>query len=207
MDKAINSNQYKNKDCLYTHVFHDVSQLFNMDGSAEMNQKITIEHDIIHYTKEKIKLLKPIDFDSLEEPLMKPEGLWVSIEDGWGWKEWCKDSNFALDHFEYAYKIHLMNDANILHLKTAKEVFAFGEEFRCKKFPGFPDDPEFKRLLEYSVLYIDWKKIAQQYQGLIIAPYQWDCRLDHKSSWYWGWDCSSGCIWDIEAIHGLRKLA
>lgn len=25
-------------------------------------------------------------------------------------------------------------------------------------------------------------------------------RLDNRCTWYYGWDCASGCIWDKDAI-------
>ena len=42
--------------------------------------------------------------------------------------------------------------------------------------------------------------------GIIISPYQWDCRLALESGWYYGWDCSSGCIWDISCIQDFIFL-
>jgi hypothetical protein len=28
----------------------------------------------------------------------------------------------------------------------------------------------------------------------------WECRLDPAAAWYYGWDCASGCVWNLEVI-------
>ena len=53
---------------------------------------------------------------------------------------------------------------------------------------------------------IDWKKVKSKYQGIIIAPYQWSCRLNLDSNWYYGWDCASGCIWDLDCIKDFKLI-
>ncbi|QBI98814.1 hypothetical protein SEA_BOBBY_184 [Mycobacterium phage Bobby] len=50
--------------------------------------------------------------------------------------------------------------------------------------------------------WIDWGKVAADYGGIIIAPYQWSRRMDPH--WYYTWDCASGCIWNLEAIESLE---
>ena len=45
------------------------------------------------------------------------------------------------------------------------------------------------------VKYPDWKLIAQEFDGIEIAPYQWEIRMDYNFFWYYGWDCASGCLW------------
>ncbi len=54
--------------------------------------------------------------------------------------------------------------------------------------------------------YIDWIKVAKQYAGLIIAPYQWGYRLEPGTHWYYGWDCASGCIWDASVIERIEAI-
>jgi hypothetical protein len=48
---------------------------------------------------------------------------------------------------------------------------------------------------------IDWQRVAEQHQGIIITPYQWECR--YSIDWYYIWDCASGCIWDPDAIESI----
>ena len=53
---------------------------------------------------------------------------------------------------------------------------------------------------------MDWGYLATQYQGLIIAPYLWDLRL-FGPAWYYGWDCASGCIWDLTAVESFSLVS
>ena len=53
---------------------------------------------------------------------------------------------------------------------------------------------------------IDWAEVASKYDGIIISPYQWSLRLDMEMMWYYGWDCASGCIWNISAIKELKEV-
>ena len=52
---------------------------------------------------------------------------------------------------------------------------------------------------------INWRAVAGDYAGLIITPYQWSRRLE-PYSWYYGWDCASGCIWDPSAITDIKLI-
>lgn len=158
-----------------------------------------IQHDIMHYVKEPIGLLKSFDLNTLEEFSLKPKGFWISIEDGCSWKDWCEGEHFQLECFAYAYKVSLSKNANLLHLKTAQEVIDFGKKYRLK-------NAILERFSKTHNSYMDWQRVGNEYQGLIIAPYQWDCRLRTDSFWYYGWDCSSGCIWDVDAIAKIELV-
>lgn len=46
---------------------------------------------------------------------------------------------------------------------------------------------------------INWPAVAIEYQGVIVAPYSWE----RRNSWYYPWDCASGCIWDAAAIESI----
>ena len=54
-------------------------------------------------------------------------------------------------------------------------------------------------------MFIDWPKVAERYDGIIIAPYQWSRRLDGPM-WYYGWDCASGCVWRARAVLELKSM-
>lgn len=51
-----------------------------------------------------------------------------------------------------------------------------------------------------------WEEISSQCDGIMIAPYQWDMRLHTLFFWYYGWDCSSGCIWNLDCIEEFKLL-
>ena len=75
---------------------------------------------------------------------------------------------------------------------------------RCLWLRTVDDIDEF----EADYLEPNWAPTAAQYAGVIIAPYQWERRLDGDASdWYYGWDCASGCIWNADAIASIAVLS
>lgn len=153
-----------------------------------------MKNRLIHYTDEKFELdrnksYKENNFKS------KPGAFWFSVEGEYDWKWWCKAENFRLDYLKIQYEVILKKDAKILVLDDADEVIKFTEENLYPK-ARFKDDT-------YE---LDWEKISKKYQGIIISPYQWGLRLSIKTGWYYGWDCASGCIWDLNAIEELKFI-
>jgi hypothetical protein len=158
---------------------------------------------LIHYSKKPIvKIYSTHSQPSLGDTwglLGKPYGLWVSAvdiqgtEENHGWKEWCKAEEFAQDRFNYETEIILKPDAKILHLECPTDIDCFTEKYRL-------EDNVFKGRFSWQ---LDWKLIASEYQGIIIAPYQWSRRMADHTFWYYGWDCSSGCIWDADVIESF----
>jgi len=137
--------------------------------------------ELRHYSARPLKL-RSVEQDVF--PSYKPRGLWLSV--GSAWKDWGDDEQFSIDD-EYV-ELELTESANVLILSTAEELDAFTEKYGCSSLVyGISD--------HYA---IDWPKVANQYQGVIIAPYIYSRRL--KLMWYYGWDCASGCIWDANAI-------
>lgn len=61
-------------------------------------------------------------------------------------------------------------------------------------------------LKECGFIWIDWVKVKPLYDGIIITPYQWRCRLDPDIFWYYSWDCASGCIWNLETIETTKEI-
>lgn len=129
---------------------------------------------------------------------MKPRGLWLSVRGQYDWVWWSEGEQFRLYNFRYGTRIILKPDANVLHLKTGEELDEFTAEYGYN--PTFPskDDPNVLHSMHST--YIDWPRVAEKYQGLIIAPYQWSRRMEAHCFWYYGWDCASAVIWDHTAI-------
>lgn len=157
---------------------------------------------LIHYTNEKFSL-KPKEYPEYEIHWhRKPNGFWVSVEGESDWKSWCEGESFELQNLVVSYEVKLKKDDKILYLKTASDILSF-----TKKYPYIRDqwdNPEGRRICgSYE---IDWLKVKENYQGIIIAPYQWDCRLSTKCSWYYGWDCASGVIWDLDCIEEFNLI-
>lgn len=130
----------------------------------------------------------------------KPVGFWVSVEGGDdGWKEWSLAENFGTEGLAVEHRVSLAADARILLLTGAYEIDDFTARF------GKPTDlPPLSRR-DWPPT-INWKAVAEAYQGIIIAPYCYERRLDDKTSWYYPWDCASGCIWDVSAIASISPV-
>ena len=129
------------------------------------------------------------------EPHFKPYGLWVSVDAGSiSWPDYIEAE--AGDHhyrLRVVHDVQLAPDARILLIATVDDFDAFAGQYgrnpRLAAPPGY-----------YS--YIDWKAVSEAYQGIVIAPYRYDRRLD-GGLWYYGWDCASGCIWDASAMAAI----
>lgn len=152
---------------------------------------------LIHYSAE------PFNFEHrrVEQPEaasfpMKPQGLWVSVKGETDWAEQGREM-FGDGGFHYASLIELTADANILRLSSVRQIDSFTEQYRCAADPRFPS---------ISGSMIDWRRVAEQYQGIIIAPYQFERRLTPHTFWYYGWDCASGCIWNTAAVASVEAL-
>lgn len=125
-----------------------------------------------------------------QETGVKPEGTWYGI--GSSWLTWLKSESPSW--FEDHTYVVLVDQSSILRLRTAAAVKAFGKKYASPDsiFPGMS---------------IDWPRVAQEYSGIEIAPYQHTLRLDLDVSWYYGWDVASGCVWDPEVIEVSERVA
>lgn len=135
------------------------------------------------------------------EAYRKPNGLWLSDEDEYGWSQWCTDEVDWPDRLAYGYAVTIGDNAKVLHLATEESLDAFTEDY------GDHED----RFGAYSgrrfVDHIRWADVAKEWQGILITPYQSSRRLAPLTSWYYTWDCASGCIWDPAAIASIEAVA
>ena len=148
-----------------------------------------------HFSPGPITTLRPIG----EPPegrrrLDKPFGFWISDEDDHGWKSWCEGEEFSIENLQYQYEVVLADDGNVLTLTTLDELWDFNQTYRLANSRPYSS-------------YIDWPRLVEKCQGILITPYQWKLRLHDEFFWYYGWDCASGCIWDITAIADLRLIS
>jgi hypothetical protein len=115
----------------------------------------------------------------------KPQGLWVSVEGPDDWVQWCLAEDYRFGRFVHTVKLRKSN--HICFLRTPSEIRDFTSDHRVERYPG-------------DRLGINWPDVARAFSGIVIAPYQWECRHDPETFWYYPWDCASGCIWDLNAI-------
>ncbi len=125
----------------------------------------------------------------------KPAGFWVSVDGDDDWPEWCASNDFLPKEPLLRHRVTLATNARVLHLSSHDEVVDLGRRYRSRDPILFP-----------SYVIIDWAKLAADYDGLIIAPYQWGCRMENAAHWYYGWDCASGVIWKACAIASIECL-
>jgi len=118
----------------------------------------------------------------------KPNGLWVSDEDDFGWRAWTTGEDWGTDSLVYEHLVELWTDANVLLIRNVEELDKFHNAFKARLGPWEHGPPR----------WLDWTKVYPRWQGIIITPYLWERRMDYM--WYYGWDCASGCIWDLSAI-------
>lgn len=157
---------------------------------------------LLHYCNEEFEL-EPNEYSQEDwryEMQSKPHGLWVSVEGEYDWKWWCEGEGFRVEYLDLCYEVVLKKCANILYINTAEELYEF-----TKKYPLRGGILE-KVFNERSTHQIDWLKVKNEYQGIIIPNYLWECRLSMDSSWYYGWDCSSGSIWDLSCIEEFKLV-
>ncbi len=149
---------------------------------------------LIHYSAKPLTSMRSMKHAEDGAGAYKTPGLWVSVEGPMDWLEWCRAESFGLRSFTYATEIVLAEDARVLHLSGAKAIDKFTAKFQPRDKRGDWDHR------------IDWPAIRRRWRGLVIAPYCYARRLSQHTSWYYGWDCASGVIWDAEAVKELRVL-
>lgn len=128
-----------------------------------------------------------------DDPPGKPRGLWYGV--GSAWLDWCRAEGMDGWIGRYTYALELRD--TVLRLTGAEAVDAFAAEF-CVT-------PPWAHGLR-ARMWIDWRAVAGRHDGVEIAPYLWSLRLDPAFSWYYGWDCASGCVWRARAVAGFRRV-
>lgn len=119
----------------------------------------------------------------------KPNGLWVSVSGDQDWPSWCNAEEFHLGSLTHEYQVTLSAGHNVLYMATAAQLDSFTAAYREGGL----------YLADRGGLGgIDWTRVAKRWDGIVIAPYQWSRR--YSLAWYYGWDCASGCIWNLDVV-------
>jgi len=149
-----------------------------------------------HFSSEPVSVVRSVEQRwryELPSEHEKPKGFWVSVDGEDDWASWCASEDFGIGQIRH--NVVLAPNANILRCHDKLDVLCLTERYGID-IPGY----------SWSRKAIDWQRIASEYQGLIIAPYVWECRLNDECNWYYGWDCASGCIWDAAAIASVSEV-
>lgn len=127
----------------------------------------------------------------------KPKGLWYQINNSW--EDWCKYNmpQWLGESNRGAYKVNLEIDkTNVLVINTLEKFDSFRDIY-CSKHPYRPFDVE---------SFINWERVAQQYDGIEITHYLYERRLYKNCEWYYGWDIASGCIWNTNIVKVVGEI-
>lgn len=126
---------------------------------------------------------RPDDLSDGQRAHMKPRGLWYGI--GTSWLEWVRDE-MPQWYGSHLYRIDV-DERRLLRLRTIPQILAFSNKYAT---------PDGER--------VDWVRVAGEYAGIEIDPYQWDLRFDLL--WYYSWDVASGCLWDPRAVLAAHPI-
>lgn len=143
--------------------------------------------------KLKLRNVSPSRQSKGDLPYQKPDGNWISVPGEMDWPSFCQ-SDYSVWGLRYRHTLEL-DMRSIMLITNVEEIDRFADEWGVKTI-----------LNGYSWWGIAWDKLAERYQGIVIAPYIWERRLSLQgkaakvSNWYYTWDCASGCIWDATAI-------
>lgn len=127
--------------------------------------------------------------------IRKPQGLWYSINTEW--VDWLSEVNWHERIYPNNLEIEV-DLSRVLVLETLEQIISLKEEYTIFSL---------EKLREC----IDWKSIADKYAGIEIRNYnelKWQgyATADFIISgfmWFYGWDVSSGCVWDLSIVKQL----
>lgn len=182
------------KSLLREGLLDEVSQdVYDLVKTKYANSRIIMSHEEeINYRP------TPIGKQSVA---YKPKGLWYGI--GTEWIDFARDADSlsADNEFlvgarkwetEHVFLLDI-NESRMKIIRTADELKEFDKQY------GEYKSDFYERL-------INWVKVANDYDGIEIAPYISSMRMDREVTFYYPWDIASGCIWGNGVVRGLKRL-
>lgn len=158
--------------------------------------------ELMHYAEQAIQFDRSVTYLQREpHSYIKPRGFWVSVLGEDDWPSWCKAEEFRPQGLAVAHTVTLAESANVHMIDNPFALDAFTGTYAVqteweRRFSWRTDDQ--------NKWPIDWREVVKDCDGLIIAPYQWSRRME--TDWYYGWDCASGCIWNLDAIASVEPV-
>jgi hypothetical protein len=166
-----------------------------------------------HYSsKNSLKLdnLYDLDYEDHISYPFKPSGLWLTLEEEWfKFQNEIGDDNF-IKKLKYRYEVELKDykELNILIIQNDEDLKIFDY-----KYKDTSKDIEF-HYDSYGPTFPDWKKVCQDYDGMICLNYQ-DIlsstyitpeKYKMRKHWWFWLDINSVCIWRPSKILKEIKL-
>jgi hypothetical protein len=144
---------------------------------------------LIHYGDDRFRpdIFMPIKNLSF---FVKPMGgLWASPEDShFGWKHWCKTSNYCVNRLKDSFKFALDKKAKILTINSLEDLV---------KLPVQKSDLPYWKCLDFEEISKKYDAIYLTNRGLSKATDIFNPINLH------GWDCESVLILKPNYIHEL----
>lgn len=149
----------------------------------------------IHYAFDKFELDKKWQYE--QNASDKPKGLWFSPHDAPdNWRRYCDENwedGLAPEMYEVIFNTG-DKQPRFLYITGPQELIAFNDKYKCN--------------VAHATLgwqnSIDWPTVCKEYDGLVIAPYIHGLRL--IMSWYYGFDCACGVVWNAECIQEVKHM-
>ena len=144
---------------------------------------------------------KDFDFDKSkkynQDAASKPKGFWFSNDTcEYNWEHFCRSQHFWLEALEFKKFFKFTESANILIIKNLQEFDDFCDTYIIKNDNAYG---------YFSSNTVDWVAVSEKYDGIYIPDYYWERRNSDSSCWYYGWDCASGCVWNLSALEEITQ--
>jgi hypothetical protein len=132
----------------------------------------------------------------------KPDGLWFCAGENDGWEAFVKrkigegDAAFSVEQIRHQTDVRFCATAKVLFVNGVEEFDGFTENYSqisketCERTRGLFRRPPL----------IDWPRLAQEFDAIVISPFRLDRLQYPKAKWYRCWDVASGCVWKPEAV-------
>ena len=144
----------------------------------------------VHNTAKR-KILLDFEYPTNDKKSIKPHGFWYSLNDEW--KEWCTTE---MPHWIFPNNFELDIDmSKILLIQSTIDIIAFQKKYVIEGHHQYDS-------------FIDWGTVKKDYKGIEIQKYYHiKYMLGYNFPiWFYGWDVSSGCIWDLSIIKNIKKI-
>ena len=155
----------------------------------------------------KLAMTTNAEIESREYPqgheTFKPKGLWYSFAGKNNWTNWLQGWGSSEWDLNYDHVIMFETSGNILKITNEQEVREFIDEYKLEE--------------NGRSMFMDWKKVAQDYDGIEFHNQHTYRRLDYggpttryssnPSAFLYGLDIDSGCLWNTTTITNQRLYA
>ncbi len=123
---------------------------------------------------------------------IKPCGLWYEFDGSW--RDWCQSEMPDWIANRWLYRVETDPSCNILRIEGVEQFLLFNQEYLTKTALAVAMEEQgiSPSRMERG---IEWRRVAERYDGIEINPYLWHFRHNMDTMWYYGWDCASGCLW------------